>query len=65
MNFSQPDKYCKLIHYIQYNFYGEKNIHQVHLQDVGKIQAAAAFWFSHLETPTLIFCFSYKGLYKP
>lgn len=43
MNFSQPDKYCKLIHYIQYNFYGEKNIHQVHLQDVGKIQAAAAF----------------------
>lgn len=27
-------KCCKLFHYIQYNFAGEKNIHQVHSQDV-------------------------------
>lgn len=35
-------KYCKLIHYVQYNFSGEKNIHRVHIQDIEKIQTEAA-----------------------
>lgn len=60
MNFSQPDKYCKLIRYIQYNFYGEKDIHQVHLQDIGKIQAAAFFDLAILRPPPWFFVFLTK-----
>lgn len=45
-------KYCKLIHYIQYNFSGEKNIHRVHIQDIEKVQTEAALWFSYFENPS-------------
>lgn len=59
-------KYCKLIHYIQYNFSGEKNIHRVHIQDIEKVQTEAALWFSYFENPSFLgfFCFC-KDLHKP
>lgn len=59
-------KYCKLIHYVQYNFSGEKNIHRVHIQDIEKIQTEAALWFSYFENPSFLgfFCFC-KDLHKP
>lgn len=34
-------KYCKLIHYIQYNFSGENIIHRFHIQDIEKVQTEA------------------------
>lgn len=59
-------KYCKLIHYVQYNFSGEKNIHRVHIQDIEKVQTEAALWFSYFENPSFLgfFCFC-KDLHKP
>lgn len=59
-------KYCKLIHYIQYNFSGEKNIHRFHIQDIEKVQTEATLWFSYFENPSFlgVFCFC-KDLHKP
>lgn len=61
MKFSQSaSKYYKLFCYIQYNFAGEKNVHQVHIQDIRNKK----FFDVDILPPcfSFFFFFSYEGL---
>lgn len=56
-------KYCKLIHYIQYNFSGEKNIHRVTSKTLKRFRQKQLYDLAILRTTVLGGFFAFAKIY--